>query len=154
MRMVSPSHVMGHCPLVLSARPRPPPPPPPHTRTHTHLPSSFAVGNTMKRVAVVVSSVLFFKNPVSCEWGRLPSGLLLVRVPSCAQRARQVAAPGRRRAREAALVPGRAAPRQPLPAQACGSLPGAATSGSPPQLPVHPTCSAPNPPLPLLWLQS
>lgn len=28
-------------------------------------PVTFSVGNTMKRVAVVVSSVLFFKNPVS-----------------------------------------------------------------------------------------
>jgi hypothetical protein len=28
-------------------------------------PVTFSVGNTMKRVAVVVSSVMFFKNPVS-----------------------------------------------------------------------------------------
>lgn len=28
-------------------------------------PVTFSVGNTMKRVAVVVSSVLFFKNPVA-----------------------------------------------------------------------------------------
>jgi solute carrier family 35 protein E1 len=28
-------------------------------------PVTFSVGNTMKRVAVVVSSVIFFKNPVS-----------------------------------------------------------------------------------------
>jgi hypothetical protein len=28
-------------------------------------PVTFSVGNTMKRVAVVVSAVLFFKNPVS-----------------------------------------------------------------------------------------
>lgn len=28
-------------------------------------PVSFSVGNSMKRVAVVVASVLFFKNPVS-----------------------------------------------------------------------------------------
>lgn len=30
-------------------------------------PVTFSVGNTMKRVAVVASSVLFFKNPVSGE---------------------------------------------------------------------------------------
>jgi hypothetical protein len=30
-------------------------------------PVTFSVGNTMKRVAVVVSSVLFFKNPVSSK---------------------------------------------------------------------------------------
>lgn len=28
-------------------------------------PVTFSVGNTMKRVAVVVSSVMFFRNPVS-----------------------------------------------------------------------------------------
>ena len=28
-------------------------------------PVTFSVGNTMKRVAVVVSSIMFFKNPVS-----------------------------------------------------------------------------------------
>lgn len=28
-------------------------------------PVTFSVGNTMKRVAVVVTSVMFFKNPVS-----------------------------------------------------------------------------------------
>lgn len=46
---------------------------------HPWLPQ-LAVGNTMKRVAVVVSSVLFFKNPVSGEldldssrkWGTCP----------------------------------------------------------------------------------
>lgn len=42
---------------------------PPHVSI---TPPLAAVGNTMKRVAVVVSSVLFFKNPVSCEWGRGP----------------------------------------------------------------------------------
>ena len=33
-------------------------------------PVTFSVGNTMKRVAVVVSSVLFFRNPVSGRKGR------------------------------------------------------------------------------------
>lgn len=28
-------------------------------------PVTFSVGNTMKRVAVVISSILFFKNPIS-----------------------------------------------------------------------------------------
>ena len=28
-------------------------------------PVTFSVGNTMKRVAVVISSILFFRNPVS-----------------------------------------------------------------------------------------
>ncbi len=37
-------------------------------------PVTFSVGNTMKRVAVVVSSVLFFKNPVSAmNWVSLLS---------------------------------------------------------------------------------
>ena len=38
-------------------------------------PVTFSVGNTMKRVAVVVSSVLFFRNPVSGEGRFFPRAL-------------------------------------------------------------------------------
>jgi solute carrier family 35, member E1 len=39
-------------------------------------PVTFSVGNTMKRVAVVVSAVLFFRNPVSpLNW--LGSGIAI-----------------------------------------------------------------------------
>lgn len=40
-------------------------------------PVSFSVGNTMKRVVVVVSSVIFFQNPVSAlNWAGSATAIL------------------------------------------------------------------------------
>lgn len=80
-----------------------------------------AVGNTMKRVAVVVSSVLFFKNPVSSE--RTDTAACGLR-PALDSRPVQPASPG------TTLLAHEARPHLPTPPSAC--LPKTLTRRCPP----------------------